>query len=192
MTPLELAQLCQRSYDGGVEFTNVRDLAFGVIDCGDATVVVFRGSDNALNWLRDCSAVPERTRSGHYAHEGFVGAMDDLRDAVAARLPVGGKPIIYTGHSLGGAIAVLFAQEAGERAVTFGCPRVWWAPSATPSIDHVRVICDDDPVPMVPRIFFKHDLTEQVIVLNDHDGELVNPEDHFVDHYVDRLTKGAS
>ena len=186
------AQLCAASYDDSAPgFTNINDLRFGVVDAGDVVIVVFRGSSNVLNWIRDCSALPTRTRSGHYAHGGFVGSMEALRGAVAEQLAGHTKPIVYTGHSLGGAIAALFAQESTARAVTFGCPRVWWTPSAAPSIEHTRVICDDDPVPMIPHCLFKHDLTESVITLADQDGEWVNPEDHFITHYLARMAEGT-
>jgi predicted lipase len=189
MTPLQLAQLCQQSYEGGPQFTDVEELCFGVIDCGDSVVVVFRGSANLSNWLLDMEAFPQLTKSGCMAHHGFVTAMDELWDTVRDQLPGDDRTVIYTGHSLGGALAVLFAQQTGAQAVTFGCPRVWWSKDEPPTIDHVRVVCDDDPVPLVPRVSFQHDKTEAIVMLVDGDCEFINPCDHFIDHYVARLEK---
>lgn len=182
----DCARLCQQSYqdDYGVD---VGDLRFAVEDRGAYAIVVFRGSDNVLNWLRDLEAIPARTRDGHWAHQGFVGAFDRLWGRVTHALAILGKPAIFTGHSLGGAIAVLFAEALYCQAVTFGCPRVWWRPGEPPRINHIRVICDDDPVPGVPRLLFQHDEGAVEVVLNDRDGELVNPEDHRMAHYLARL-----
>lgn len=192
MTPLDFARLCQESYEGGAQFVDVDDLRFGVIDRGESIAVVFRGSANLHNWLLDVEAFPCVTEGGHLAHHGFVSAVEKLRDVVAAKLPQDGRPVIYTGHSLGGAIAAIFAQETGSQAVTFGCPRVWWFKDEPPVINHVRVICDDDPVPLVPRFSFQHDKTEAILLLTDHDRDLINPQDHCIGNYVERLQKGEA
>jgi pimeloyl-ACP methyl ester carboxylesterase len=189
---LACAQLCLLSYSESCPkgFTDVGDLRFGVMSGEEATIVVFRGSANAHNWMRDVEAVPpECTRTGHFAHRGFVEAVNDLWDHVVQAVSGINHPITFTGHSLGGAVAVLFAEELSVKAITFGSPRIWWDMSEVPAVQHVRVVCDDDPVPMVPHLLFQHDETAEVITLKDG-GFPVDPADHFISHYIDRLVAG--
>lgn len=192
MKLIDFANLCAQSYEGGPNFYDVGDLRFGVVDCGSVVVVTFRGSDNGMNWLRDLEAIPAVSKSGRYAHHGFVSAMNTLWPEVSARLSsnICEKPVVFTGHSLGGAIAVLFAEYLQTQAVTFGCPRVWWAPEQLPVVNHVRVVCDDDPIPKIPAIMFRHDDTDAIIRLDDP-GLPIDPADHVISHYIERLEAAA-
>lgn len=181
----ECAILCEQAYTGGKGWIDVGDLRFGVFN----DILCFRGSANAENWLRDVSVFPARSMKGYLAHAGFVNAMAKLWSDVLKVVPDINK-ITVTGHSLGAAIAVLFAEAMNRPVVTFGCPRVYFLLSKPPKMQHERYICDDDPVPMVPRILFKHTCDPKQI-LTDIDNELINPKDHNISVYIKRL-KGAA
>ena len=97
-----------------------------VLDLKAAIVVAFAGTDpvRLANWISDFDI--KRTDGG--AAEGFAVALQAVEDDIVERLPQD-RPIMVTGHSLGGALAVLLATRLSrlERDVTavytFGMPR---------------------------------------------------------------------
>jgi len=177
----QCAQACRLSYNPLPDHHNVRDLRFSFKD----NILAFRGTSNKMNVRRDINVMPKRTIGGHLAHKGFVDAANELVMEVYNK--TGGldrTKIVITGHSLGGAIALLFAELFNCRVITFGCPRVYCRFGSAPSIDHVRIICDDDPVPMIPNFMFRH--LHAAKVLRDQDGG-IDVEDHDIDVYIARL-----
>lgn len=187
-TAIECAELCRKSYDDNLPegFREYGDLRFGLVN----GILVFRGTANLPNALRDAFVLPARTRGGYMAHRGFVDALESLYSRVCHTVGVGArKDIIVTGHSLGGAMALLCAEVFECRVVTFGCPRAYLRFSSTPKVEHYRVICDDDPVPMIPRIFYRHCCDPHV--LGDDDGG-IDVKDHGIDVYLSRLISGGA
>ena len=90
--------------------------------------VIFRGTLGRRDILTDLHCIywhaPAR-------HNGFALAWGRLKKAVEewVRSQPSGHPVIFAGHSLGGALAVLAANDLAAlvptpRVVTFGCPRV--------------------------------------------------------------------
>lgn len=92
-------------------------------------------------------------------HAGFKRQYDDVEYEIEAALDlpsVRGKPLYITGHSLGGAVAMMATRRLNsERRIaacyTYGSPRVgtedWIAQVKTPIY---RIVNSADPVPMVP------------------------------------------
>ncbi|KAI9341766.1 Alpha/Beta hydrolase protein [Zopfochytrium polystomum] len=95
-----------------------------------AVVAAFRGSANAQNWLenlntaqidlplpRDAENDKDDAPDDAKIHSGFLAAWASLRDATRAAIaPLANEhpdlPILFLGHSLGGAIATLAALDA--------------------------------------------------------------------------------
>jgi pimeloyl-ACP methyl ester carboxylesterase len=102
-----------------------------VTGAGDLTIAAFRGTepDKPEDWLSDLHAVPVAWAEGGVVHEGFLSAYQAVRDqlhTVLAGVPAGGR-LIFTGHSLGAAVATLAAADFRARwpeLVTLGSPRV--------------------------------------------------------------------
>jgi triacylglycerol lipase len=98
----------------------------------DATFVTFAGSDPAKpqDWITDFEAMP----SPDDLHTGFADAVKTVWPAIQAALAkrtAPTQPVFFTGHSLGGALAILAASRAPlepnvQQVVvyTFGGPRV--------------------------------------------------------------------
>src|SRR5215469_65913 len=97
-----------------------------VLDLTEALVVAFAGTDpvHLANWISDFDIRP--TDGG--AAAGFSTAIRSVERDILAALPTR-RPVMVTGHSLGGALAVLFAQwikamgREVEAVYTFGAPR---------------------------------------------------------------------
>lgn len=122
-------------------------------------ILAIRGTDFPLDWLTNAAAVMKPTPHGH-AHLGFWTAIHGPGSGwgeIRAALAFHGKPIWFTGHSQGAALALIAALDAKEHGVpvagvyTFGCPRVGDAEfaAAIPSPNY-RVVNETDVVTHVP------------------------------------------
>ena len=101
----------------------------------DVIVVAFRGTeiDRKRDWLSDGDCVLTRAGVWGLVHRGFARALDCVWPTVTQLVSDyrdNGQTIWYTGHSLGGALAVLAAARSmmnGQNVwgvYTFGQPRV--------------------------------------------------------------------
>jgi hypothetical protein len=136
----------------------------------DYDVLVFRGTEpgEVRDWITDIDFGARDLGDGVRAHNGFCAAYDAVKDLVAAAMRERGRPFYVTGHSLGGALAVLAcfhldAEPETRRHLaacyTFGCPRVG-------NLDFLirlykfslyQVVDGDDVVPhMPPRLFSQY------------------------------------
>ena len=89
-------------------------------------VLVFRGTSGKLqNWIHNFNAFPSKWPCGGWVHKGFKKIFDEIWDDIHTSLLSIRRPIFYTGHSLGAAMATLAASLKPPSALyTFGSPRV--------------------------------------------------------------------
>ncbi len=156
------------------EWLGTRDDNRGMVLANDEVIViVFRGTRlkvhtvldvaevvliNQQDLWTDSNLLPAVFAAGGHVHAGFLNAFRDVRyqlDAFAqAKAPR--QQLWLTGHSLGGALAVLAAAHLGSSAVhglaTFGCPRVGDAAFASvlPRQGFSRFVHRDDWIVTVP------------------------------------------
>lgn len=103
----------------------------------DMIVTAFRGTEpqQIKDWLSDATTPPRRGPAGTgYVHDGFGEALEsiwpDVKDT-HAELRTNGQTVWFTGHSLGGALAMLagarmYLEEprlAADGVYTYGQPR---------------------------------------------------------------------
>ena len=135
-------------------------------------IIAFRGTEKELDdWLTDANAVPATGLAADLkVHKGFWEALNNERDeqdkTVLERITAicesddakdGDRkvPCYFTGHSLGGALALLVTRELASDAdgacYTYGAPRVanyeYFKNMKTPVF---RVVNSSDIVPRVP------------------------------------------
>lgn len=150
-----------------------------VVEAGDlATIIVFRGTQALGNWISNLDARIGPGPRGGRVHAGFAAALRQMSGDLAAAIAGTPRPLLVTGHSLGGALATLAAVEFGADALwSFGAPRVGDAVFGRTlgSTCITRVVNGNDPVTAVPPPGFpwrfRH--TGRPFLL--HEGEVLRP-----------------
>lgn len=150
----------------------------------------------ATDILDDLNFMTTPYRHSH-VHKGFLEATLDLwpaiEDDLVALCEPSRLPVFVTGHSLGGAMALIAGMTYPfERIVTFGAPRVGrdiHLTIAEPS-RHIRYVNGNDPVPrLFPTVVpfrFKHHGELRTIVDKGHGGPNVL-YDHSIVNYAEVL-----
>jgi hypothetical protein len=135
---------------------------------GDTMVVAFRGTvpTSWEDWFRDFAAWPERVVNHPTlgaCHDGFLTGAEAILPQLRAILPTA-RPFALTGHSLGGALAIMAGALLADRGLlpvrltTFGAPRVGMVlDKVLRDVDGRRFRHGDDPVPEVPCWPYRND-----------------------------------
>jgi len=96
----------------------------------DVALLVFRGTSNLGQWIRDARIAPIRHHWG-LVHAGFHSGLTGVETNLAAFDEVASQAhhVWVTGHSLGGALAVLGAARLKSKGIscqayTYGQPRM--------------------------------------------------------------------
>lgn len=120
----------EMGFDGFETFVDTSMVGY-VISSDDATVIAFRGTDDIPDWFVNLNVSSDNTPYGKI-HEGFYSAYrrlkSQIKDLLAQNKP---QKIWITGHSLGGALALVCAFDlvTNEKqdvtgVITFGQPMV--------------------------------------------------------------------
>ena len=118
--------------DGAIKIESARTSTTAyIINHPRHQYVVFRGTQQTRDWLFNLTAFPWRY-SGRWVHGGFMMAHRSVWRKIAAHLDPH-KEIIFTGHSLGAALAELSAHCCRflphVSLIAFGKPNVFLRPS---------------------------------------------------------------
>ena len=181
MNHQDLSIICAESYNS-VDFEEsnieviVRDNVFA-----------FRGTDEPLDIIRDLRILPWWMSELGWVPAGFAKAARRLMPKCLSECmarDIDEKEITLTGHSLGGAVALIVGalmvrdEIKPKQIVTFGAPRC----GRLKLLDNIPVTCyrhGKDVVPLVPPIMRRHKKLQQR-------GTPVSLiKDHYIHKYVD-------
>lgn len=119
-------------------------------------VLAFRGTESVQDAYTDAKAVLRDHPDGGRVHSGFFEAYNEISGQIEEALKEHpALPLYITGHSLGGALALLATKHIGSQSTgatyTFGAPRVadddFYKGIKTPIY---RIVNAADAVPRVP------------------------------------------
>ena len=155
---VEMAEYCERIYDDGKEIRD-NEFSYNVVQDRGVTVVIIRGTNNGRNVLTDLDARPFQDKKlSAGIHRGFRDAAERIKEDLIENHVIE-EMVIFTGHSLGGAVAQIlglwFEDDAYVVQIyTFGSPSVimeqLWIDG------HYRVYLENDPVPFLPPYPYVH------------------------------------
>ncbi|WP_053374164.1 lipase family protein [Paenibacillus sp. FJAT-27812] len=184
--------LVPRTYSLVSEFTarayESSDERFGfVLTSERASVLAFRGSGSAVDWVSDFIAQQTTYRpvkNTGLTHKGFTDIYMSARTQIfeiLKQLPPD-RPLFITGHSLGGALATLASidlalnSEFTPIVYTFGAPRVGdpkFASSYNAAVaTHWRFQNEFDIVPHLPTLVYQSPNTKQTYYYMHVKGEV--------------------
>lgn len=164
LTPLmkyNLAVIAGKDYDNhpdGLVIDAANDLRAVLFDMGDYIIVSIRGTEvkDADNLLIDIDALPASDPAIGQAPRGFLGAALALAILIAPHIE--GRRLVFTGHSLGGSVAILLAALSvryGRQVLAYAA----YEPAATCTDETIAVLkgvegfvsrYGNDPIPELP------------------------------------------
>ncbi len=151
---------------------------FGFLITSDqASILAFRGSDSAEDWVSDFIAQQVSYRpvkNAGQTHKGFTDIYMSARSQIHQlihEVPAD-RPLFLTGHSLGGALATLAALDISQNTAfqspivyTFGAPRVGdpnFVRAYNYSVTtHWRIQNEYDIVPHLPPLIYQSPKTKK-------------------------------
>lgn len=128
----------ENPYPCGKTFCTIKGVDFCVNSDEDNVSIVFKGTDSRQEWIQNfmfCKKkIPYNSDDTHIkVHSGFIDVYnsDKVRERILSLVPKSAKHIKVTGHSRGGALAVLCSFDLKQsfpnkdvETYIYGCPRV--------------------------------------------------------------------
>lgn len=150
-------------YGGATSFSRSNVQGFWCVQ-DDVALLAFRGTQNIAHWLRNVRVVPWKHPWG-MVHRGFLDGVYEVEQDLlgfesAAR---NAKHVWVTGHSLGGAMAVIATARLKMNGIpaslyTYGQPKMSFSGFGNRFAmelpgRYVRFVNQDDVVPRVPPLY---------------------------------------
>jgi predicted lipase len=175
----KLVEFAWHAYDGDVGLDGNEVAIYGMFfrihhQPNGVVVVAFRGTDGPIDWVYNMSHLKTPFIGDSSVHAGFLKYMHMVYVKLESQIR-GTKRIYFTGHSMGGAVALLcgakFAHESVDSQVyvtTIGCPRVGDMTfknlcDSMQNFECCRVVRHGDLVTTLPYIGYYHVGVELVV-----------------------------
>lgn len=117
-----------KSKDNKISTAEAYGVRYYLIEDKKNTIVVIRGTDNIRNAITDVMAVESKFLNNEFilVHDGFYKVSKKIFKTIKLDTA---KPVILVGHSLGGAVSLLYGAMLSERGIdislyTFGMPPI--------------------------------------------------------------------
>lgn len=124
------------------------------------TVLCFRGTSKPAQWISNLVFHPhewvrfkeQEELQGAFVHSGFYVMFKRIWPLLWPTLRLAPRPWIFTGHSLGGALAKMaHAVAKADKVYTFGAPRIGNEIFAGAHMENtIRIVNHRDIVPLLP------------------------------------------
>ncbi len=145
----------------------------GAVGVEDVAILAFRGTASIRDWLSNVKFL-QKDAEGAEVHWGFQGAFKAVEPAIRRNLgPLvkGGRTLYLTGHSLGGALALIATREMASDSYgacyTFGSPRVGRFGFALDIKTPIyRVVNANDLIPRLPPAYVPSVLIFALRIMN--------------------------
>ena len=140
-----------------IDVVNHIDLRAIIVDNIETNVryIVFRGTSNIRNWLRNTDSRSQRFQDG-YIRKGFYDAVMSIKPHIESYTQTD-REVVACGHSLGGIMGFIFKNVMGSRvriAKGIGTPRGYKGSlNSINNKEYLRLEHDLDPVPWLPLTF---------------------------------------
>lgn len=157
MNHKSLAELCRKSY--GESSFSINGVEFLHKETERNHVFAFRGTESVLIDMLRNLWIWQKSSAGEQVHAGYLNGWNHVEEMIPMHmvdLKLGAtnkKPAILTGHSAGGSIALIGANEmlnkgiGVEAVVTFGAPKCMTEPDGALESITTQYIHHRDPVP---------------------------------------------
>lgn len=141
-----------------VQFLDIDGAQAYVVSNKNEMTIAFRGTEPTQfsDIIADLNAFPDRGQVGGWVHNGFQEEVNKLWDDIVkiVKSKPKNKSLYITGHSLGGAMAIISAsriQDVVSSVYTYGAPRVGTKEFVSNChFLHYRHVNNNDIVPTVP------------------------------------------
>lgn len=192
MNARDYALLAQEAYSAPHDIGTGNGPACAIVrDVADGRVIAFPGTDSVADLLADFDVKPDPVPFLGHVHGGFWNAYQAIQQEVIEA--VGGDPVIFVGHSLGAALAIVAAASfvANGNPVKavwgFAPPRV--SPDASISSvlagTHMNLYRNgNDAVPAVPPMWPQ---SGSLIQIGKASLPFINLKDHSLSRYIAAL-----
>lgn len=194
MNALGYALLAAEAYkadpDIGSAFSSSRAICRQV---DDGFCVTFRGSDNDASWLTDLDILVLRDTSVGKVHKGFWQAWQTIAGQVKAEAQARAEmPLIFCGHSLGAALAILAAADCLQAGMPVAAIYAFEPPRVSPDMNIRSILTKThahlyknggDLVCDVPPFW-----QQSGMLVHLGKPELPNVHDHLIENVIASLT----
>ena len=192
MDALDYCNIASEAYDAKPDFGLDNSASRAILrKLGDHVVVAFRGTDDTSSFLNDIDIIPMDIPNIGKLHSGFWHAWQHISEPI--KRAIGSSNVVFTGHSLGAAIALIAALDCKISGISVRAVYAFEPPMISPidlsskfnGIDLNLYKNGDDVIPELP-IGWKHP-GNLIEIGHDKKFNLFFIEDHLIANVIKSL-----